>query len=153
MEESPLQNQTNDMIEMRGITKHFGSVVANENVNLTVRRGETVIGTCALPLHVLNTENNAALATAGETMIHSFLSRYYSGEGDTAGTLVFKRSLYLPARVPCLHLRENAAGEVDYTKAHCLRRSGAGGEPESAKRQAAHLRKALRNGEHTSSGS
>ncbi len=35
-----MQNQTNDMIEMRGITKHFGSVVANENVNLTVRRGE-----------------------------------------------------------------------------------------------------------------
>ena len=29
-----------DMIEMRGITKHFGSVVANENVDLTVRRGE-----------------------------------------------------------------------------------------------------------------
>ena len=28
------------MIEMRGITKHFGSVVANENVDLTVRRGE-----------------------------------------------------------------------------------------------------------------
>ena len=35
-----MQNQSNDMIEMRGITKHFGSVVANENVNLTVRRGE-----------------------------------------------------------------------------------------------------------------
>ena len=33
--------QPNDvLIEMRGITKHFGSVVANENVNLTVRRGE-----------------------------------------------------------------------------------------------------------------
>ena len=32
--------QSNVMIEMRGITKHFGSVVANENVDLTVRRGE-----------------------------------------------------------------------------------------------------------------
>lgn len=33
--------QTNDvMIEMRGITKHFGAVVANEDVDLTVRRGE-----------------------------------------------------------------------------------------------------------------
>ena len=30
--------QSNAMIEMRGITKHFGSVVANENVDLTVRR-------------------------------------------------------------------------------------------------------------------
>ena len=36
-----IELQPNDMlIEMRGITKHFGSVVANENVNLTVRRGE-----------------------------------------------------------------------------------------------------------------
>ena len=35
-----MQTHTNDIIEMRGITKHFGSVVANENVNLTVRRGE-----------------------------------------------------------------------------------------------------------------
>ncbi|MBP3647833.1 MAG: ABC transporter ATP-binding protein [Clostridia bacterium] len=32
--------ESNIMIEMRGITKHFGSVVANENVDLTVRRGE-----------------------------------------------------------------------------------------------------------------
>lgn len=31
---------SNVMIEMRGITKHFGAVVANEDVNLTVRRGE-----------------------------------------------------------------------------------------------------------------
>lgn len=35
-----MQTHTNDIIEMRGVTKHFGSVVANENVNLTVRRGE-----------------------------------------------------------------------------------------------------------------
>ena len=28
--------ESNIMIEMRGITKHFGSVVANENVDLTV---------------------------------------------------------------------------------------------------------------------
>ena len=36
-----IELQPNDvLIEMRGITKHFGSVVANENVNLTVRRGE-----------------------------------------------------------------------------------------------------------------
>ena len=32
--------ESNVMIEMRGITKHFGSVVANENVDLTVLRGE-----------------------------------------------------------------------------------------------------------------
>ncbi len=32
--------QTDAMIEMRGVTKHFGAVVANEDVNLTVRRGE-----------------------------------------------------------------------------------------------------------------
>ena len=80
------------------VTPNTGT--ASVTLTITVRRGETVIGTCALPLHVLNTENNAVLAAAGETMIHSFLSRYYSEEGDTAGTLVFKRSLYLPARVP-----------------------------------------------------
>ena len=34
------KNFTGDMIEMRGITKRFGSVTANENVDLTVRRGE-----------------------------------------------------------------------------------------------------------------
>ena len=27
-------------IELRGVSKRFGSVVANKNVNLTVRRGE-----------------------------------------------------------------------------------------------------------------
>ena len=41
MEAFLLQNHTADvMIEMRGVTKHFGAVVANENVDLTVRRGE-----------------------------------------------------------------------------------------------------------------
>ncbi len=39
MEAIPVQNNT-AMIEMRGVTKHFGSVVANENVDLTVLRGE-----------------------------------------------------------------------------------------------------------------
>ena len=34
------KNFTGDMIEMRGITKRFGSVTANENVALPVRRGE-----------------------------------------------------------------------------------------------------------------
>lgn len=33
-------NQTNDMIELRGITKHFGQVVANEDISMTIRRGE-----------------------------------------------------------------------------------------------------------------
>ncbi len=33
-------NPTNDIIELRGITKRFGQVVANENINMTVRRGE-----------------------------------------------------------------------------------------------------------------
>ena len=34
-----MDNKT-DIIELRGITKRFGSVVANEDVSLTVRRGE-----------------------------------------------------------------------------------------------------------------
>ena len=33
-------NTQTDIIELRGITKRFGSVVANEDVNLTVHRGE-----------------------------------------------------------------------------------------------------------------
>ncbi len=33
-------NQTNAMIELRGITKHFGQVVANEDISMTIRRGE-----------------------------------------------------------------------------------------------------------------
>ena len=39
-----IELQPNDvLIEMRGITKHFGSVVANENVNLTVRRAKSSV--------------------------------------------------------------------------------------------------------------
>ena len=34
------KNTAGAMIELRGVTKRFGSVVANENVDLTVRRGE-----------------------------------------------------------------------------------------------------------------
>lgn len=79
-----------------------GKVTAGEepqNVTLTVRvsKNGEVIGTCALPLHILGAENDTALTAAGKTMISSFLSRYYSGE---EGCLVFKRSLHLPARIP-----------------------------------------------------
>ena len=36
-----MQNTTHDaIIEMRGITKHFGAVTANDNVDLTLRSGE-----------------------------------------------------------------------------------------------------------------
>ena len=35
-----MQSTPNAMIEMRGITKRFGQVTANENVDLTVNRGE-----------------------------------------------------------------------------------------------------------------
>ncbi len=34
------ESQTQPVIELRGITKHFGEVVANENVNLTLLPGE-----------------------------------------------------------------------------------------------------------------
>ena len=41
MEAFPVENTYEGaMIELRGITKHFGSVIANENVDLTVNRGE-----------------------------------------------------------------------------------------------------------------
>ena len=41
----------NIAVEMKGITKRFGSIVANENVDLEVRRGEilAILGEAAKP--------------------------------------------------------------------------------------------------------
>ena len=35
-----MNTTNNTLIELRGVTKRFGSVVANEDVSLSVRRGE-----------------------------------------------------------------------------------------------------------------
>ena len=32
--------ETGNAIELKGVTKRFGDVIANDNVNLTVRKGE-----------------------------------------------------------------------------------------------------------------
>ncbi len=56
-------------VEMRGISKHFGSVVANRNVSLTIRRGEI--------LSLLG-ENGS-----GKTTLTNMLSGiYYPDEGE-----------------------------------------------------------------------
>ena len=51
-------------IEMRGITKTFGSVVANKDVNLTLRRGEIL---------ALLGENGAGKTTAIRLMLGALL--------------------------------------------------------------------------------
>ena len=54
-------------IEMRGITKTFGSVVANKDVNLTLRRGEIL---------ALLGENGS-----GKTTLMNMLSGIYQPDG------------------------------------------------------------------------
>ena len=61
--------ETINAIELKGVTKHFGDVVANDNVNLTVRKGEI--------LSILG-ENGS-----GKTTLMNMLSGiYFPDEGE-----------------------------------------------------------------------
>ena len=62
-------NDTNYAIELKGITKTFGRVVANENVNLSIKYGEIL---------ALLGENGS-----GKTTLMNILSGiYYADEGS-----------------------------------------------------------------------
>ena len=44
-------DKVENAIELRGITKTFGSVVANDHIDLDVRRGEILLFLCITFLH------------------------------------------------------------------------------------------------------
>ena len=78
--------ETGNAIELKGVTKRFGDVIANDNVNLTVRKGEI--------LSILG-ENGS-----GKTTLMNMLSGiYFPDEGeDLCG---WKRSDHpLPKSIP-----------------------------------------------------
>ena len=61
--------ETGNAIELKGVTKRFGDVIANDNVNLTVRKGEI--------LSILG-ENGS-----GKTTLMNMLSGiYFPDEGE-----------------------------------------------------------------------
>ena len=60
-----VDNSENVVIEMRGITKRFGSLVANDGINLQLKKGE---------IHALLGENGAGKSTLVRTLNRLFLS-------------------------------------------------------------------------------
>ena len=72
-------------IEMRGITKTFGSVVANNNINLSVRPGEIL---------ALLGENGS-----GKTTLMNMLSGIYKPD-KAAFSLTARKSPFPPPRIP-----------------------------------------------------
>lgn len=74
----------NVAIELRGITKRFGSVVANHNVDLSVKNGEI--------LSLLG-ENGS-----GKTTLMNMISGIYFPMKATSSSTV-KRSLFVPQKI------------------------------------------------------
>lgn len=78
--------ETGNAIELKGVTKRFGDVIANDNVNLTVRKGEI--------LSILG-ENGS-----GKTTLMNMLSGIYfpdEGEVYVDGKEVTIRSPKIPS--------------------------------------------------------
>ena len=72
--------ETGNAIELKGVTKRFGDVIANDNVNLTVRKGEI--------LSILG-ENGS-----GKTTLMNMLSGiYFPDEGERSDHPLPKRFL------------------------------------------------------------